>query len=223
MSVLAPHEGIIPSDVWLKCRKKTMTNGGFQPARKATNTWPAGKIKCGRCGYALASATGSNGVGCLRCKKRTEDKSRDGAGTVKTADLERIVYEAMLEKLRDFRTLTKQSNVSSVNPKVTELKVELARVGDEIEELIDTLTGANDILISYANTKIADLDARKHSISKRLADLTADEAPPERMLKISVLPDDWENTGFDDKRVVVDALIGRIKATSENVDIEWKI
>jgi energy-coupling factor transport system substrate-specific component len=37
MLVLAPHEGAIPSDIWLACRKKTMGNRGYQPARKATS------------------------------------------------------------------------------------------------------------------------------------------------------------------------------------------
>jgi hypothetical protein len=43
------------------------------------------------------------------------------------------------------------------------------------------------------------------------------------MLRISELPDDWGEAGMDDKRAVVDALIERISATSEKVDIEWKI
>lgn len=55
MLVLAPHEGIVPSDTWLTCRKKLMNNMKIQSARKATHTWLAGKIKCGNCGYALMS------------------------------------------------------------------------------------------------------------------------------------------------------------------------
>ncbi len=49
----------------------------------------------------------------------------------------------------------------------------------EIEKLIESLTGASEILISYANTKIADLDGRKQSLIKQLADLKADEVSPE--------------------------------------------
>ncbi|MDR2355931.1 MAG: recombinase family protein [Clostridiales Family XIII bacterium] len=221
--VLAPHEGVVSSDVWLKCRRKAMNNSGFQPARKATNTWLAGKAKCGRCGYALMSATATNGTDYMRCKKRTEDKGCDGAGTLKTAELERAVYEAMAEKLREFHTLTKQDKGGAVNPKVTALKVELARVENEIEKLLDTLTDANDILISYANTKIVDLDAHKQGLAKRLADLAADDVSPDQMLRISEFLEDWENTGIDDRRAVADALINRINATSESVDIVWKI
>ena len=51
--VIAPHEALISSDTWLKCRKKLMANTTFQQGRKPKNTWLAGKIKCGHCGYAL--------------------------------------------------------------------------------------------------------------------------------------------------------------------------
>lgn len=57
MLVLAPHEGIVPSDTWLTCRKKLMNNMKIQSARKATHTWLAGKIKCRNCGYALMVST----------------------------------------------------------------------------------------------------------------------------------------------------------------------
>ncbi|MDR1538302.1 MAG: glutathione peroxidase [Clostridiales bacterium] len=59
--------------------------------------------------------------------------------TLLTADLEQIVYEAMVEKLREFHTLNKQNKSGAVNPKAAALKVELARVEDEIEKLINTL------------------------------------------------------------------------------------
>ena len=61
MLVLAPHEGIVPSDIWLTCRKKLMNNMKIQSARKATHTWLAGKIKCGNCGYALMSIFNPSG------------------------------------------------------------------------------------------------------------------------------------------------------------------
>jgi DNA invertase Pin-like site-specific DNA recombinase len=221
--VIAPHAGVIESDIWLKCRRKLLNNKSFQSARKATNTWLAGKTKCGRCGYSLAHVTGVNGTGYLRCKKRASDKSCEGAGKLYTTDLEATVYAAMVEKLREFHTLTARGKTSEANPKLTALKVELAHVEAEIEKLLDTLTGANDVLISYVNVKISDLDTRKQSLLKGIADLAAAEVSPDHMLRISELLDDWENASIDDKRAVVDALIERVSATNEKVDIQWKI
>ena len=73
--VIAPHEALIPSDTWLKCRKKLMANTTFQQGRKPKNTWLAGKIKCGHCGYALKATHVPNSTGYFRCTKRTNRKT----------------------------------------------------------------------------------------------------------------------------------------------------
>jgi len=49
--VLAPHKGIVPAEIWLRCIRKGKKNRSV--ASKAPNTWLAGKIRCARCGYAL--------------------------------------------------------------------------------------------------------------------------------------------------------------------------
>ena len=36
--------------------------------------------------------------------------------------------------------------------------MDLAHVDSEIEKLVDSLTGANNVLLSYVNVKIAELD-----------------------------------------------------------------
>ena len=65
--VIAPHEGFVSADVWLRCRKKLMTNTTFKNGRKARNTWLAGKIKCGKCRYALKTTHNPSGYEYLRC------------------------------------------------------------------------------------------------------------------------------------------------------------
>ena len=72
----------------------------------------------------------------------------------------------MVKKLAQFQTLTGKRE--KVNPKLTALNVELARVEDEIEKLLNTLTGASAVLISYANTKIEELDAQRQTLSKEI-------------------------------------------------------
>lgn len=67
--VIAPHQGRIPSSLWLAVQCKLSQNTSFlQNGRKCHHTWLAGKIKCGRCGYALTALKAQNGVVYLRCK-----------------------------------------------------------------------------------------------------------------------------------------------------------
>ena len=115
--VLAPHEGFIPSELWLKCRKKILASHTYQLARKARNTWMAGKIKCGKCGYALMSAH-SNGILYMRCTVHADSGACPGCGCVKLHELEAVVYGAMVKKLKDFKTLTGRKKAAKISPDV---------------------------------------------------------------------------------------------------------
>ena len=143
-----------------------MNNMKIQSARKATHTWLAGKIKCGNCGYALMSIYNPSGKQYLRCTKRLDNKSCPGCGKIITSELEAVVYQQMVKKLASYKTLTGKKKAAKANPKITALQVELAHVDSEIEKLVDSLTGANNVLFSYVNVKIAELDGRKHMKKK---------------------------------------------------------
>jgi DNA invertase Pin-like site-specific DNA recombinase/ribosomal protein S27AE len=101
--VLAPHEGLVPSDLWLTCRRKLMNNATIQSARKPKNTWLAGKIKCGHCGYALLSMANPTDIRYFRCSKRSNNKSCPGCGKLLAEELETLIYKKMSRKLREFK------------------------------------------------------------------------------------------------------------------------
>lgn len=140
--VIASHEGLVSFDTWLKCRKKLMANITFQNGRKARNTWLAGKVKCGKCGYALKVTRNPSGYEYLRCNKRSDHKGCPGCGTLRKAEFEQFIFKAMGEKLWDFKHL--RGGEEKANPKLTAYQVELAQVEAEIEKLLDTLSGYLD-------------------------------------------------------------------------------
>ena len=57
----------------------------------------------------------------------------------------------------------------------------------------------------------------------RIAELTVEAISPEQVSQISGYLDTWENVSFDDKRRVVDLMITTIAATSDSLNITWKI
>lgn len=219
--VIAPHEGFVSADVWLRCRKKLMTNTTFQNGRKARNTWLAGKIKCGKYGYALKTTHNPSGYEYLRCSKRADHKGCPGCGTLRKTEFEQFIFTAMGEKFREFKLL--RGGEEKANPKITAYQVELAQVEAEIEKLLDTLTGANATLLANANKKIEDLDNRRKTLSKAIADLSVETLSSQQIELLSGYLDDWENISFEDKRKAADGLISSISATSDYVKIEWKI
>ena len=129
--VLAPSEGFIPSELWLQVRKKIIANQNYQPARKARHSWMAGKIKCGKCGYALMAAN-IYGYLYFQCSVHKDNRFCSGCGTIRVRDLENVVYQQMVKKLEDYKTLTGRKKKKAASPKLTAKQMELAQVESEI-------------------------------------------------------------------------------------------
>ena len=141
--------------------------------------------------------------------QRVYKQTRSKRATAKILGMSRNTVRSLLEE--------------KVNPKLTAYQVELAQVETEIEKLLDTLTGANATLLAYANKKIEELDTRRQTISKAIAELSVETISPQQIKKLSYYLDNWDSIDFDDKRKAADGLISTIKATSDRVQIEWKI
>ena len=157
-----------------------MTNKSFQQGRKPKNTWLAGKVKCGCCGYALKATHVPNSEGYFRCSKRTENKGCPGCGKIRKSEFEEFIFSAMRARFKNFQV--RHSREEKVNPKLTAHQSELAQVEAEIEKL-----------------------------------------SPQKEQELSYYLDHWDSIEFDDKRKAVDGLIISISATSDHVQVEWKI
>jgi hypothetical protein len=219
--VIAPHEGFIDPSLWLKVRKKLMASHTFQPARKGRNSWLAGKIKCGRCGYALTTAH-ANGIKYFRCTVHADSKDCKGCGCIKMHELHDVVYGEMVHELNAFKKLAEKKSAKN-NPKLTKKQLELAKIESEIEKLIESLKTAGATLVSYVNATVEELDTQRQLLMREISALTFDAIPSTQLETISNYLDKWEDVSFEDKQKVVDYLITRVRATSDSVQIEWKI
>lgn len=219
--VLAPHEGIVPADTWLKCRLKCLNAKQVRPYQKAKNTWLAGKVKCGICGYALVDKHYANSKArYLLCSHRMDTKACPGPGTIYTDDFENLIYDEMKKKMAMFQRLRRR-NGPAADLELTARKLELARLEQEIDALLERLAQADDVMYRYISERVGELDGRKRELAKEIS---------ERSLRKEVDCQEitghltrWEELSFEDKRQTVDQLIKVIYATSDKVQIEWRI
>lgn len=218
--VLAPHEGIIPADLWLKCRAKCAEGQQGRQRQKAKNTWLAGKIKCGVCGYALVdkhySASGSH---YLQCSGKMNSGDCEGGGTIYTDEIEEIVGDEMRQKLAQLGALSK-CKAKSVDSDLPEQNVQIAQVEREIAALLGRLTEADGVLFRYIKQRIEELDGKKRELTERISRHQRREECGTEISDPSAL---WDTLCFDDKRQVVDQLIRVIRVTGDHVRIEWRI
>ena len=222
--VLAPHEGFIPSDIWLKCRTKCLQNKQIQPGRKVVNTWLAGLVKCGNCHYALTfKKYNTRRARYLLCSHKLNSKACKGAGTIYADEFETLIYQEMVKKLDEFPVLVKEDEAVQENPKAAELRIEQNKVKQEIGSLMDKVAMANETLMTFINRRIEELAVKQEKLEQELAGYALNRVDDSRLNQIQGYLDKWDEITLDDKRKVADSLIEVIYATSENVDIHWKI
>lgn len=147
MLVLAPHKGFIDSQTWLRCRRKLMQNMTIKADREVKNTWLAGKIKCGNCGYALMSIRSHSTRQYLRCNKRLDNGSCRGCGKLYTAQVEYYVYLQMKKKVTNMKE-EKVKNPELMNGLEEDLQrwdeVDFARKRQVTDILIETVRATSE-------------------------------------------------------------------------------
>lgn len=219
--VLAPHQGIVDSEIWLTCRKKCLRSKQVQPPQKAKNTWLAGKVKCARCGYALVDKRyKGKEVRYLLCSHRMNAKACDGAGSLHTDEIEQIIYDQMRQKLAEFTSLHKKKH-ERVDPELTALQLELTACDKEMASLLERLPEASDSLFKHINRRVEELDTLRADLTCRIAELTSRNKV--QVSEITSHPENWEHLSFADRRIVLDQLVNVIRIADDKITIEWRV
>ncbi|MBQ9937560.1 MAG: recombinase zinc beta ribbon domain-containing protein, partial [Oscillospiraceae bacterium] len=221
--VLAPHEGLVDSATWIKCRSKCLNNQSVAKPIKAKATWLAGKIKCAKCGYALTAKI-------YKCKTKSDNRyylctNKYNAGGCNFGSLDAdvvddIVFKEMQKKLAEFQTLSKKKQ-DGCNLQVVKLKTRIEEIDKEISSLLEKISAANDTVIQYINNRIAELDAEKHSLCSQITQFISESK--DNIGEISDYMKNWGKLTVSDKIIVVDSLIERINASEGSLEIKWKI
>ena len=125
--------------------------------------------------------------------------------------------------MKSFQALQKRAKTDPISPKLVECRIQLKLVEDEIEKIIDSLSGANAVLISYANQRIEALDLRRKALQNEIAELSFKEPFPEQIEKLTEYLGLWDELTLGDKRQVLDKMVDAICVTNDEIDIQWKI
>lgn len=223
--VLAPHNGVISSYQWLKCRTKSLNNKQVATTHKAKNSWLVGKVKCLNCGYALVIRKSDRRrktvVRYFVCSNKNTSVLCAGCGTVRADELEEFMFSAIKNRLSSFSVLT-DKNLNTLDPRINECKIRLSQIDKEIDNLLKKVTSANSILMNYINERIENLDEERLSINEKLISLM-DKKTSQGLIKITDYISNWDKITLEDKIIVVDALIKVIHVSSDHIKITWKI
>lgn len=219
--VLAPHKGLIPSKIWLACRIRCLNNRQSTKTCKPKNSWLVGKVKCGKCGYALTIRKSKSKWGrYFVCSQ--SGSGCTGAGCTIYADvLEDYMLGAIREKLSEFQKLSCITDAEKGQENLTK-KIRLTHIEEEIEELLSKMSEAGSALMKYIDEKVSELDAEKKALQEEIiAEVVTDT--DEKLKQITNHVKAWETLSFKDRQSVVDTLIKVIRIADGNIEITWNI
>ncbi len=218
---IAPHDGLILSELFLTCQRRLDENTQLDNRRKSRITWLAGLIKCGTCGYSAIPKSSCNGkYTYLYCTGKTSYSCCDikgNLGSLKTV-------ESMIEdKIFEWSERYSDLRVNAEATENRERKKALCRIEEinlGIQKLIDLVLESSDMTIQHLNVKIADLETERRELESVVSRLA--ESRSEVLAKdISDIQSGWGNLGISQKNSIASLLISRISLFSDEIEIEW--
>lgn len=223
--VLAPHQGIVPSEDWIKCRIRCLNNRQSTKTCKATASWLVGKVKCGKCGYGLtlvkANTKWHRYFVCSTALATKKERCQGTGGTIYADVLEEYMLNAIRAKLSEFKTLS-QKKKKQINPKINKNKIRMSEIENEINDLLSKVVEANTVLMQYINDRVVSLDAEYKKLQEENISLSCNQ-DKQNFDIISSHVQDWDSISFGDKQSVVNALIKVIHIADGKIEIMWNI
>ena len=222
--VLAPHQGFIPSALWLTCRMRCMNNRQSTKTCKAKNSWLTGKVKCGNCGYALTvRKSNTRHSRYFVCSAPVHTDGCKGTGCTVYADvLEDYMAKAICNKLSELENVPETNTRLSIKEKKKENLLQQTK--EEIEELLSRVPEADKVLMAYINEKVEKLDTVRRRLEKELSG--SGNAGLERQNQathFTAYANQWRALSFEDKQTVTDLLLEKICIAKDTLWITWRI
>lgn len=226
-AVLMTHEGVIPSEIWIKCQQKLSANRQIGNAVSNKTSWLGGKIICGSCGRTMTTIKGKTGNGDIRryfiCTGKTHFKDCKGTKcTLYAESLEDMVYEEIGKKLETLKNV-KTRERKNLNPEINELRNKVKAIELSQNKIADILVnvGANADLLEIMSQKASTLKAERSELLLKIDELESTEIDVKQAINLSKK---WKTATFEEKRGVCSILINRIIIDENgNTEIVWNI
>lgn len=220
--ILAPHEGFISPEIWLACRERCLYNRQAALNRGVKNSWLAGKVKCGKCGYALTIRKSRTRWGRYFVCSRSRSGCGGSGCTVYADVLEDYMQRAIKTRLAGFSGSYQEEERAVPRPQQDEgKKMRLVQIEGEIEALLSKVPDADEVLMRYINERVGRLDSEKSCLQEAM--MSTKGSAEDREGQITDYAKMWGSVTFEDRRAIVDIFIKVIHIADGKMEITWRI
>ncbi len=213
LASLTNFEGVIPSEIWLKCQRKLEQNSQIKNSGKGKYTWLTGLIKCGKCGYALTVKGTKEGKMYLGCSGHQSLHICDVTNfSISIKDIEAAVSNEIEHLMLDS---------SKQNPEVEEYCIEsgdketLVDIERRIQNLLDAISNASPVTMNYVNKELERLDSEKTKL------IDSHEKRPIRDGNYKDI--NFKALDFDEKKLVISSYLNKILVFDETIELIWRV
>ncbi len=224
--VIAPHKGVIDSDTWIKCTLKMEANKQLPNARKSYKTWLSGKLKCGKCGYAMrynkwVGKTVKNEY--YICSEVSSKRLCEGVGAVRKEFIEAEILRQIIEKVKEIKV--EQSRPTTYSAEINKIKAAIAAKEQEIEDLLTKFEGGSEAIMRRLNARVDGIEGEIQELKKELLSVETNITGV-RLIDTDTIDkifSMWDKVSMENRQAVADTLISRVSVTKESIEIVWKV
>lgn len=220
---IALHNGLIDSEVWLACQYKLKKNSSFKRKGTSNLSWLSGLIKCGYCGYSVTPNKIDNYI-YLRCTGRNAYKICPHKKSFRQDKIEPYIQQELFKRIRNLNNIDISINKTSrMSEELNSLKLDLAKVNMQINDLLDKLEKANDILMNYINDKIIALDIHRKELTQKISEINIknNKYQNSRIFESAKSIEKWEELTISSKNNIAKLFIKSISLKEDDTEIEW--
>lgn len=201
-------EGVVSSELWLKCQNKLAQNQQIGNSGKGTSTWLSGLLKCAACGYALKVAKEKTSR-WLICSGRYNLHHCNASIHVKLSELENVA-QAGIEKLLE-ECPPEEPEIVRETPDTKKL-AELDRRADR---LMDAFSESEDLPPDYLQRALLRIEQERQAVLESINRQKARIVMPEKVV--------FSELSFEEKKLVAAQFIQRINVGENRAEIIWKV
>ena len=226
--VLLTHEGIVDSEIWLRCQRKLEKNKQITNSYSNPTSWLAGKVVCEKCGHTMTTVKGKiNKEGKMRryfnCTGRSHKKICTGPSvSVYAEDLENMVYGCISEKLSDLTDM-KLSASGNHASEINDCRLKIKAIEKSEKQLLDSMLagGFNEDLLTLANQKASQLKKDRLTLRERIEELNSLGS---ETIAVIDLAKSWKTADYKRKKAVAMIMIHKLLISEDgSTKIIWNI
>nr|QGT51069.1 resolvase [uncultured Firmicutes bacterium] len=226
--VVMAHEGIVGSDVWMKCRKKIERNKQIGNSISNSTSWLGGKIACKQCGRTMTVTRGGKHkdgtqTRYFSCTGKSHNRVCKGTNVTLYADsLEDMAYRLISEKLETLKGSRKKVSTDNSN-KINLLKNRISEIKLSQDKLVNMLLNDefDKAMIALLNEKAKKLSEERQELTERIETLENEES---EIISVINLSKKWETANTEERKAVCNVLIHKIYIDEDGTaEVVWNI